>query len=484
MKKSFLSILWPIEKNEQKLFIPMAIMMFFILFNFASLRAIKDSLVVPNIGAEVISFLKFWIVLPSAICFTIIYAKLSNILKFEHLFYTITSSFVLFFFFFAFVLLPNSQYIHPEDNKIALLVFQYPYLKWFIYIYSKWSYVLMYIFGELWSVVVINLMFWQFANSVTESASAKRIYPHLGLIGNIGLFAAGTMLVNFSEYENTKQDGYSIAIQNMLILIILSGICAIALMYYINNYVIKKRSFEYKSSSEKTSLSILDSFKLIVKSKYIMHIVVLVACYGIVINIVEGPWKAKIKQVYPTTENYMYFMGMFNKYLGIICVTFMLVGGVILRRMSWLFCALATPITLGVTGLLFFLFVVYGVYFDNHYDDFNPIYAAVIIGAIQNILSKSIKYSLFDSTKEMAYIPLPVELKTKGKAAAEVIGTKLGKSLGAFLQSSLFTFVPLATFDNISIYLMIVFIIVVMIWTKNVFSLNEEYKKLTYDSQN
>ncbi|MCZ6910754.1 MAG: Npt1/Npt2 family nucleotide transporter [Rickettsia endosymbiont of Ixodes persulcatus] len=109
------------------------------------------------------------------------------------------------------------------------------------------------------------------------------------------------------------------------------------------------------------------------------------------------------------------------------------------------------------------------------FGDFNLLYAAIIVGTIQNILSKSSKYSLFDSTKEMAYIPLSLELRTKGKAAVEVIGTKFGKSLGAFIQSLIFIIIPTATFDSIIIYLLVIFIVMMSLWIWNVMKLNKEY---------
>ena len=40
----------------------------------------------------------------------------------------------------------------------------------------------MYVFCELWSVVIINLLFWQYANHIFNTNSAKRFYPILGMV--------------------------------------------------------------------------------------------------------------------------------------------------------------------------------------------------------------------------------------------------------------------------------------------------------------
>ena len=94
---------------------------------------------------------------------------------------------------------------------------------------------------------------------------------------------------------------------------------------------------------------------------------------------------------------------------------------------------------IGVTGISFFALQLFGPAFAPLVAKLGttPLMLAVLAGAAQNILSKSSKYSLFDPCKEMAYIPLDQESKTKGKAAVEVVGNPLGKSGGSLIQQLL-----------------------------------------------
>ena len=483
------NILWPIRRDELSIFLPMSLMMFCILFNFSALRSIKDSLVVPGIGAEVISFLKFWVVLPCAVGFSILYTKLSNILTPEKIFYIVVSVFLSIIIIFAFIIYPNEAAFHPDSNSVAIYADLYPHFKWQIRIIGKWSYVFVYVVGELWSAIVITLMFWQLANSIITTSQASRIYPYFTLIGNSALILSGFMMIFSTQDElpyfislflgGNISGGDSIkTLQVSSISITFFGVIAMFLYRYVACYI-KLKNIMKSSSNSKTKLSVRESLSMIIQSKYLWNILTIVVAYGLAINVVEGPWKNKIKELYPSTVEYIRFMGKFNIWMGISCVIFTIFGSNILRFGSWLIGALITPIVMGVTGSLFFTFVV----FANDFTDYerlivNPIFAAVILGAIQNIMSKSTKYSLFDATKEMAYIPLNHEMKSKGKASVDVIGTKLGKSMGALIQSMMFSFFPIASFELISPYLMIVFISIIFVWVFAVRNLSKEYSAL------
>lgn len=486
----FKKYIWPIDRSDMKLFMPLAALMFCILFNFSALRSIKDSLIVSSVGAEAISFLKLWMVFPSAILLTISYVKLSNLMKINHLFYLVVGFFLGVFWLFAFVLYPNQEFFHPSQDTVLMLAEEMPYLKWFIFIFGKWTYAVMYLFCELWGAMIVNLMFWQFANHIISTDNAKKFYPLLGMIGNAGLIASGSFIIfcsdinsiapdfiiSFASYYDTKEE---VSLKLLISVITISALMAMFLFGYISKMLDTNQlqAANHKLDESQTHLSIKDSIKLVLQSRYIAYIAMIVLSYGLAINVLEGPWKAKIRELYPTTQEYLSFMGQFNVWMGISSVTFTIIAGNVLRHFTWFIAALMTPAVIIITGSLFFGFVLFGQEFTSTFGKyaFNPVAAAVFFGALQNILSKSTKYSLFDSTKEMAYIPLSLELRTKGKATVEVIASKLGKSLGAFVQSGLFTIIPTATFASIAGNLMVVFLMIMTFWFYNVMKLNKAY---------
>ena len=91
------------------------------------------------------------------------------------------------------------------------------------------------------------------------------------------------------------------------------------------------------------------------------------------------------------------------------------------------------------------------------------------------VVGKSTKYALFDPTKEMAYIPINNQLKSKGKAAVDIIGARLSRSAASFLQAMIFVVFPAATYLTISEVLMSIFIIMTVIWIIAVKLLNKDY---------
>jgi AAA family ATP:ADP antiporter len=88
----------------------------------------------------------------------------------------------------------------------------------------------------------------------------------------------------------------------------------------------------------------------------------------------------------------------------------------------------------------------------------------VLFGTIQNVLSKSAKYALFDPTKEMAYIPLGPEARAKGKAAIDVIGARIGKAGGSLLQQGLIAVYGSLRAITAQIAILLLAIIGVWIW--------------------
>ncbi|MBN2479483.1 MAG: NTP/NDP exchange transporter [Parachlamydiales bacterium] len=482
------SILWPIYSFELKKILPMLIMFFCISFNYTILRDMKDSLVVTagGSGAEVIPFLKLYGVLPGAVIFMLLYAKLSNKLSKPALFYTTLFPFLIFFALFALVLYPARGYLHPHGLADRMQAFLPSGFMGLIAVFRNWVFSLFYVLSELWGSVVLSLLFWGFANDITKVKEAKRFYALFLTGANVALLVSGPTIRYFANLPKrialaAGVDPWGVTINKLMIVVVGLGLLIAACYWWMNKNVLTDARFysqdEQKASKKsKPKLSMKDSFKFLFTSKYLGLLALLVLSYGIAINLVEVTWKSQLKIQFPNSNDYLAFMGGFSTVTGLITIfTTVFLGGNIMRKFGWRISALLTPILLVLTGVSFLTFVVFRGKL--------PPYIAggltlqmfiVLLGAAQNILSKSCKYTFFDPTKEMAYIPLDQESKVKGKAAIDVVGARLGKSGGAFLQQGLI--IMCGGIVGIAPYVMGIVMVIVTVWMLSANSLSKMFE--------
>lgn len=478
-------LLFPIEANEYKKFFPMALMIFSILFNYTILRNMKDTLVVNASGAGLITFLKLYCVTPAALLFITGYVKLTSVFSRENVFYILVSSFLAFFLAFAFIIYPNFDAFHPSAESIASMTAHYPRLGGFIDIYGYWSYSLFYVLAELWGSVAVQVLFWQFANQIIKMDQAKRFYPLFTSLGNLSLIVCGFLAVYLSSLTMSKfsssSEAWEYSLKIQISLVVFMGFVAMGSYKFINKFALTNEfaSEQESSKTKKKKPGLKESFKMIANSKHLTLIAILVLAYGITINFVEVQWKNQLKIYFAgNKQGFNAFMNQYSQWTGVSVVLFSwLAGSGILKKLSWFTSAVITPLIILLFGSFFFISI-----FSKNFIlsiGLQPITVASFLGAGIVIISKVVKYALFDSTKEMAYIPLDNELKTKGKAAVEVIGGRLGKAGGAFTQNILLIAFGTKNVLEIVSPVFIIFIIIALLWIHAVKNLSLELKKIS-----
>ncbi len=478
---------WPVYSHELKKLLPMFLIFFCISFNYTVLRDTKDTLVVSGSGAETIPFLKFWGVVPAAFLFMMIYARMSNTLSKENLFYATITPFIIFFGIFAYILYPNRELLHPTTSADYMQSILPLGMAGLVSCYRDWTFSLFYICAELWGSAVLSLLFWGFANDIMRVTEAKRFYALLALGANVALMVSGPTVYYFSQVSKGLPPGvdpWQVSLNWLMGSVVILGGVIIATYWWMQRNVLTDPRFYdpnelKKSKKNKPKMTMMESFAFLAKSKYILCIATIVIAYGISINLIEVTWKGELKKQFPSPNDYNSFMGIFSTCTGIITVMMVFIGGAIIRKKGWTFAAMATPTVLVLTGAIFFTFVIFRDSLGGFVAMFGttPLFMAVIIGMIQNIMSKSTKYTLFDPTKEMAYIPLDQESKVKGKAAIDVVGARLGKSGGSLIQQGLLVFC--GTLAAITPYVAIILFATIGAWMVTVTALGKRFNTLT-----
>ncbi len=488
------SYIWPVHHYELKKLIPMLLIFFFISFDYNILRTLKDSLLITakSSGAEVIPFVKVWAMFPGAILMTLLFTWLSNRLQRETVFYVMIAIFLGYFGVFTFILYPLRDLIHPHalaDHLESILPIG---CKGLVAMFRYWTFTIFYVMSELWGSTVLFVLFWGFANQVTKIGEAKRFYGLFGVGANFsGIFAgqASVFCCNYTRQGGLLpigEDPWHQSLIMMVSLILISGFVALALFRWMNTTVLTDIRFYDPSAVKKEkevkgNLSLKQSFAYLLRSNYLICIAVIVVSYNLVINLTEVMWKHQVKELYPNPNDYTLYMNHIVSIIGIVAtLSSLFVSGNAIRKFGWTFTALITPAILLITSIGFFSF-----FFLKKADPelvvsllgFTPLALVVFFGSAQNVLSRGAKYSVFDATKEISFVPLTPECKLVGKAAIDGVCSRLGKSGGSVVHQSL-----LLLFSTISAsapYVGAVLLGVLIVWVIAIRLLGKQFNELT-----
>ncbi len=473
--------LFPIKRNQLAKFLLISFFIFCTLFIQNIARLTKDSLVNTLVGTEVIVFLKSFVVLPVSIIFSIFYIKILNNFKAETIFIVIISVFITFFTIFGLLIFPYYEHLHLSDEVQELWIKKFPHLKWFIMLLSSWSFSLFYLFAELWPNIVLALLVWQLVNTISTVKESKKFYPLFGIISQSNLIISGSFFTKIRDFLPSLVDANQFLMKTVSFVILFLGIILIIMFKILNyKYLLKKDINLSMQKMDKFSLK--EIFFLVRQHKYIGYIILILICYGLSINLIEVPWKSVMSERYRTPLDFGENYGRYMQITGIVTITMVIASYIVIDKLGWYVAALFTPIIMLTFGVVFFTSYLIrnsNLYIDVAFFAFQNVNFVIIVGALQNISTKSAKYSFFDTTKEMSYVPLDSQLKTRGKAIADVTGVKLGKSLSSLLQAILFIAFPYSTYQTNSFFLMLLFIFAILIWMCAVSKLNIEYKKIT-----
>lgn len=502
--RALLNYAFPIERKEMAKFGPMFLSILLISFVYNLLRPVKMTLTVASSQAstEIIPFLKFWGVIPAAFVATSLYTSLARRFSRDQVINLIVMAFVGSFIIFilGFLFIGDALSLTSIGNLLRSTL---PLgAKGFIAMIEHWHISLFYILIELWPALVLSVLFWGLANEVVDMEQASRFYFLFTIGGNLGSVFAGKIGASFSSMDLS---GHLMWIpgsnwnKSIFILISIAIVCCFLitkLIQDLHNKVlcpnepnsltsVSDKKEPPKVKKEKSKITIIECFRQVSKSSYLLYLSVIVFGYNIAFNLTDVIWTDTVRIKFENdSQGFNIYMSQITTFKGYISLFIAFIAPLFIRKFGWKNAAILTPVILLVTSLGFYPLIMQQggssqIWIESFAMSISEV--IVLVGALQNSLARACKYTIYDATKEMAFIPLDQETKRKGKAVIDGIGSRIGKSLGSVIfQILLLIYLNLQ--DTVPIIAAINFIVVAA-WIYSVIALNKEMKKMVFNKK-
>jgi len=185
-------------------------------------------------------------------------------------------------------------------------------LWWLIHRDDPWIYYLFYTWVSIYGALTTS-QFWLLANTVFDSAQAKRIFVLLGLGGIIGAFSGG-------EITGIIVKSFGVPTQNLLFFCM--GFLAVCLLLVNFTWSLKKRQdaaiVSLPRPGKKSGESLSKLYKTVFQSRHLMLTVGMIALTMMVASFVDYQFKVISRESFATTADLTAFLGTFYGRLSLV----------------------------------------------------------------------------------------------------------------------------------------------------------------------
>ncbi len=396
------------EREEFKKFLRMGLIFAFILGSYWTLRVLKDSVLINLVDKAA----QPWAKGLSLLCLVpilMIYTRLFDKYSREKMFYLLASVYtVITLLFGVLLLLPG---VGQAASEVIAARTGLAYYGTKIIGYA-W-----YVFVESYGSLVVAL-FWGLATDITMPDSAKRGFPLVVAIGQIGGILGPLLITGLPHRLGLSTSSLSIFIAGGVVFSI------IALLKYFFRATPKDLLVSFHGKNEAVAEAeqepgFLEGLKLLLQHKYLLGIFAVISFYEIIVTIFDFHFKYLAGSVYSGIALDRYF-GWYGSSVNLVALICLLLGVSNITRLLGVGVALALmPIIVGgaLTGFI-------------SVNSLNFLFW-LMVG------SKAINYALNGPAMKQLYIPTTPDVRFKSQAWIETFGSRGSKGLGSVFNLTL-----------------------------------------------
>ena len=271
---------------------------------------------------------------------------------------------------------------------------------------AAWVSVAFYVLGLILGILLIS-QFWTLANDLYDARQAKRLFGFIGGGASLGgaLGAAITALV----VEEVGTDNL------LLVSAAILAACVVLVLVIARG---QRNTDSAEPAEDQRGVGGREAIRLLRSSRHLKVIALVIGCAAVGAGIIEQQLNmaAEATRAEGATDSIAAFLATVTFYLSVI--GFVVQVGLtsrIHRSLGLAFALLLLPVTLGGTGVVILLT------------------GALWATAVARVLDSTLRYTVDKTTREVLFLPLPVELKYRAKPFLDVTVDRFGKAMAAVL---------------------------------------------------